>query len=180
MVSAGDARDDALRSALERLPLAVLVLEGGCVLRPYNRSGAALLAEENLSGDLLTARPDHPLSSFLTNILGSCDRPASATITFPSGSSWRIEPSRRSEKGRERWIILLLERVEEDDPLREWGLTARERDVAMLLFDGVGSEAIADRLSISVETLKSHIRSLLAKSGTKTRAEFVAKALRRK
>lgn len=46
-----------------------------------------------------------------------------------------------------------------------------------LLTLGLTSPEIADRLSISVQTVRTHVRNAMAKTGTKTRAHLVAVAL---
>jgi len=58
-------------------------------------------------------------------------------------------------------------------------LTAREVEVLTALAEGLGNKAVARRLGISPHTVKFHIESLLRKLGAATRAEAVAKGLRR-
>jgi DNA-binding CsgD family transcriptional regulator len=160
----------------------VLVLEGGSILRPYNPIGSELFEKEGLVPDLLRLRPAHPLSQLLRNVLEQ-KRDAvltDATLTFPSGARYRVEPSQRSEKGRDRMIMLLIEPVKNHDEhlsLASLKLTAREHEVARLMLQGMSAEAMSTALEISVETLRTHVRSILAKSGTRTRLEFVARVL---
>jgi DNA-binding CsgD family transcriptional regulator len=56
-------------------------------------------------------------------------------------------------------------------------LTERERTVVHLLTLGLTSAEIADRLTISVQTVRTHVRNAMTKTGTKTRAQLVAVAL---
>jgi DNA-binding CsgD family transcriptional regulator len=56
-------------------------------------------------------------------------------------------------------------------------LSPREREVVHLLTLGLTSPEIAERLSISVGTVRTHVRNAMAKTGTKTRAHLVAVAL---
>jgi DNA-binding CsgD family transcriptional regulator len=58
-------------------------------------------------------------------------------------------------------------------------LTPREIEVLTALADGLGNKAVARRLGISPHTVKFHIESLFRKLGAATRAEAVAKGLRR-
>ena len=46
-----------------------------------------------------------------------------------------------------------------------------------LLTLGLTSPEIAERLSISVQTVRTHVRNAMAKTGTKTRVHLVASAL---
>ena len=58
-------------------------------------------------------------------------------------------------------------------------LTPREIEILAALADGLGNKACARRLGISPHTVKFHIESLFRKLGAATRAEAVAKGLRR-
>ncbi len=61
---------------------------------------------------------------------------------------------------------------------REDMLTAREREILQLLADGMSNADVAPRLFISQETVKSHVRHILAKLEADTRTHAVAIALR--
>jgi len=63
---------------------------------------------------------------------------------------------------------------------REGGdsLTQREREILQLLADGMSNADVAGRLFISQETVKSHVRHILAKLEADTRTHAVAIALR--
>ena len=61
---------------------------------------------------------------------------------------------------------------------REDMLTAREREILQLLADGMSNGDVAARLFISQETVKSHVRHILAKLEADTRTHAVAIALR--
>lgn len=57
-------------------------------------------------------------------------------------------------------------------------LSPRELEVLQLLAQGLGGEAIGERLTVSPETAHTHIRNLRAKLGASSRLEAVALALR--
>jgi DNA-binding NarL/FixJ family response regulator len=61
---------------------------------------------------------------------------------------------------------------------REDMLTAREREILQLLAHGMSNADVAQRLFISQETVKSHVRHILAKLEADTRTHAVAIALR--
>ena len=75
-----------------------------------------------------------------------------------------LEPVDRAPEGR-RW-----------PPLVE-ALTERELDVARLLVLGYTNDEIAARLFVSVNTVKSHLKSLYGKLGVRSRTEAVARCL---
>jgi DNA-binding NarL/FixJ family response regulator len=57
-------------------------------------------------------------------------------------------------------------------------LTAREREILQLLADGLSNADVAEKLFISQETVKSHVRHILTKLEADTRTHAVAIALR--
>jgi DNA-binding NarL/FixJ family response regulator len=66
------------------------------------------------------------------------------------------------------------------DPGRDGSppLTPREREVLVLLGDGLTNQQIALRLSIQLATVKHHVHNILAKLGARSRAQAVAVARR--
>ena len=52
-------------------------------------------------------------------------------------------------------------------------LTDREREIVMLVADGLSSRAVAERLTLSVRTVESHIYRAMSKTGTTSRDELV-------
>jgi DNA-binding NarL/FixJ family response regulator len=59
-------------------------------------------------------------------------------------------------------------------------LTRREREILHLVADGLTNKAIADRLVLSVHTVRTHVQTILAKLGAHSKLEAVAIATRRK
>jgi DNA-binding NarL/FixJ family response regulator len=57
-------------------------------------------------------------------------------------------------------------------------LTPREREVLEALAEGLGSEGIAERLSISVRTERNHMSSILAKLGVHSQLQALVFAVR--
>lgn len=59
-------------------------------------------------------------------------------------------------------------------------LTEREHEVLLLVVEGLNNTQIAEKLVVSPSTIKSHVSSILAKLGVKSRTEAVTLALRNK
>ncbi len=59
-------------------------------------------------------------------------------------------------------------------------LTARERQVLTLLADGLANTEIAERLVVSLSTVKSHVSSIISKLGASSRTEAATIAVRQR
>lgn len=64
------------------------------------------------------------------------------------------------------------------EPPADHGLTARELEVLELVAQGRSNAEIADELFVSGATVKTHLNHLLAKTGSRDRAQLVAYAFR--
>ena len=67
-------------------------------------------------------------------------------------------------------------------PLRPSGsgsrpLSGREREILGYLAEGLSGAAIAERLVLSPETVRTHVRNAMEKLGASTRSQAVALAL---
>ncbi|HWP83224.1 MAG TPA: response regulator transcription factor, partial [Bacteroidota bacterium] len=57
-------------------------------------------------------------------------------------------------------------------------LTPREREILSLLVDGMNYSGIAEKLFISLDTVRNHIRHIYEKLHVHSKSQAVAKALR--
>ena len=67
--------------------------------------------------------------------------------------------------------------IDSDPPLPP--LSRRQREVLESIVDGLPNTGIADKLGISLEMVKEHVKALFAKLNVSTRADAVAIALRK-
>ena len=79
----------------------------------------------------------------------------------------RIDPAEVGEAERGTRVV------------RTGGMTRREIEVLQLVADGLVNREIGQRLFLSEETVKSHVRHLLAKLQARSRAHAVAVGYRR-
>jgi DNA-binding NarL/FixJ family response regulator len=63
--------------------------------------------------------------------------------------------------------------VSQDWPGRAYGLTVREAEVVGLITQGFSNQEVADRLYVSINSIKSYIRSAYRTMGVSTRAQAV-------
>jgi DNA-binding NarL/FixJ family response regulator len=69
--------------------------------------------------------------------------------------------------------------IKEGSPATEQSLSEREREILQLLAEGYHTEEVARRIGLSVETVKSDTKRVIAKLQADTRTHAVAIALRR-
>jgi len=62
--------------------------------------------------------------------------------------------------------------------IEDASLSEREREVLCFVAQGLGTRAIAEKLYVSENTIKSHLRNMLAKLGLQSRYELVSYAAR--
>lgn len=66
-----------------------------------------------------------------------------------------------------------------DEPEKaDSGLTMREQEIVVGLVDGLSYKMIADRMDISIDTVRAHIRNIYKKLHVNSKAEVIAKSLR--
>ncbi len=82
-----------------------------------------------------------------------------------------LAASERLQRNEARRVIPALP----TDPQLD-GLTARERQVLDLLAQGLGTNEIAGKLTISPSTVRNHVQNILGKLGVHSRLEAIAYA----
>ncbi len=77
-------------------------------------------------------------------------------------------------------LVLMLERSANGvaklaEICAHFGLTPREHETVKLLFEGLTSKEIADRMNISPNTVKAFLRLVMVKMGVSTRSGIIGK-----
>lgn len=75
-------------------------------------------------------------------------------------------------------LARLLGRLRHERSEPSTDLTGREREIMQLIAEGLTNAAIAKRLFISVNTVRNHVQSLLAKLGAHSKLEALSIAVR--
>jgi DNA-binding CsgD family transcriptional regulator len=109
----------------------------------------------------------------LGDLVAAVDAAAQAALTF------RRQGLRGSALGCSTRAAALAERCgASTSALRQAGeplpLTDREREIVMLISQGLSSREIAERLTLSVRTVESHVYRAMLKTGTTSRDELAA------
>jgi DNA-binding CsgD family transcriptional regulator len=94
--------------------------------------------------------------------------------------SFRVDAGLKSH-GQAKFAILLergaSEAVSVVQAAEKYHLTAREQEVLRFLLEGMTSKEIAERMTISPNTVKAFLRLIMIKMGVSTRSGIVGKAV---
>jgi len=174
----------SLAAALDALVTPAWVFSArGDVVKHRNASAAYLLTDEPEA-----ALVEDAVAALARGLARSAERSKSspdpvvhgqATSTINTASATyllRASHVTSTRLGPSRTILVVARSTSAKMPdkavLRgRYGLTARELDVAALVFDGVSTADIARRLTISVHTTRRHVEQLLKKLGVHSRGE---------
>ena len=179
----------ALRGAVARtfvdeseqlLPVgpAVIVLKNSLVVRSQTDAAATALLQL-----LPPGQPMAPIPAAAYNVGGAL---LAKEEQVAIGEPWS-----RVHLGGSRWVTVKASRLGKDIAVsiepstpaermdlfaRAHGLSARESEVLGLLGVGLDSKEIAGQLFISDHTVNDHVKSILAKTGARTRQQLISRA----
>jgi DNA-binding NarL/FixJ family response regulator len=105
--------------------------------------------------------------------------PQGDVVAVPSPSGWITLHASLPEGRASGQVAIVLERAAGPETtavrLEAHGVTAREREIASLLAQGLSNGEIAATLVLSPYTVQDHIKSLFEKTGVGSRQELVAR-----
>lgn len=119
----------------------------------------------------------------------SIDKLAQAIQTTASGNAW-IDPaiarvvlsqtqrSYSSNQPSAEAPTISINRLSDEDFIPAYPLTERELEVLKLIVDGCSNAQIAEKLYITVGTVKTHVRNILNKLCADDRTQVAVRALR--
>jgi len=93
----------------------------------------------------------------------------SAIETIQSDNIWFI-PTLTKELIQS--INIMADEVKIENVLKN--LTSKEKEIALLLKEGHYNQEVADKLNISINTVKSHIKNIYAKVGVKDKFSLIS------
>lgn len=164
---------------LHPLGPAVLILDADLQVRTQTQAAAEALLRLN--------PPEEPIAPVPAAAYNIASALVAAEHQVPVGPIWS-----RIHLGGSRWVTVKASRlgpdiavsIEPSTPAerldlyaRASGLTARESEVLALLGEGLDTRAIAERLVVSEHTANDHVKTVLAKTGARTRQLLLARGL---
>ena len=116
---------------------------------------------------------------FLLNLIGK--RPDNSPRTYELSEDLKVMLTRLAEReGRPEHEFTsdlvaagLIQYLATDELKPKWkSLSAREKDVAKLISKGVTNRQMAAHLSLSTETVNTHVQNIMRKFGVESKAEL--------
>ena len=198
VIEAADQQHNATREVLARVRVAMFMLDSRARLIHANAAGERLLARNDglqLRAQRLCAADSHNAAILRNALCEALNEPAprscgpcEISLRRPSGAmpyAAMVIPQRRrpvfataAHSGCA--AIVLINDTGESGPvegplLREsFGLTPAEVGVCELLADGQRIDTLCECLGITQSTARTHIKRVLAKTGTHSQSELVA------
>jgi PAS domain S-box-containing protein len=183
-------RDERLRAVFERSRNAMLIADGQRHYREANDAACRLLGAprawilrrriDDFTPPELRDRVDEMWKIFIAE--GS--QAGEYELVLPDGTRRTVEYSATAHILPGMHLSILLPLVPGAEGLDELtaepgSLTKRESEVIGLIALGANTEQIAERLSITQETARTHAKNAIKKLGARNRAHAVAVALTR-
>ncbi|GAA0610135.1 helix-turn-helix transcriptional regulator [Kribbella sandramycini] len=157
----------------------VLVFDERRQLESHTPSTAGWLAELGFEGSITRDRLPYKVVSIVERVRIT-GREATARMLGESGRWIQIHAAPASTG--DTWdhrvaVVLQTAAVPSVAPLvsAAYGLTPRERELTELVLQGNDTREIAGRLHLSPHTVQSHLKSIFAKVGVRSRRELVGR-----
>ncbi|HZQ65475.1 MAG TPA: helix-turn-helix transcriptional regulator [Gaiellaceae bacterium] len=124
--------------------------------------------------------PPTPLLALAAFVRAAEDAgPQSHAVAVPTASGWITLHASLPEGRAAGRVAIVLERTATAQStvlrLEAYGVTPREREIAVLLARGLTNPEIAAELVLSLYTVQDHVKSLFEKTGVASRQELVAR-----
>jgi DNA-binding CsgD family transcriptional regulator len=129
----------------------------------------ALLAPSD-DADLFSLLPGNPhLAEVWAELRAG--KPRFAVAAAVGGKPYWLSflPTRDKFAPGGRVLVRMTAQEDQQAAFDRFGLSPREREVCLLLFEGLSNQDIADRLFVSHNTIKTHLQNLFRKTQTATR-----------
>ena len=173
-----------LEDALDRVNVPSYVIDSHGIIRWVNRAAEELVGDVRGRQFTSVVAPEETRrarEAFSRHMVGEQDVDAPVVLVDEDGDRVSVEVSSVClfEGHRVIGVFGQLRDVDEEpEPAPHPHLTPRQSEVLRLLEHGRSTEQIADKLHLSVETVRNHIRAVLRALDVHSRLEAVAVARR--
>ena len=182
---------DAIASLMDRLPIALFIVDQNAVILEVNLqaqqllSGTRLLLQEKSCLNSSSSRLNQRLHQAIA-LAASASSPEMSEALFLEGEGDEeddlmvfITPAVRKEHTENVPVAVFISRRQgqpfslPSSVAELYGLTERELDIAELLMQGKSVNEISELANVSVNTVRTHVKSIFAKTDTNRQVDFV-------
>ncbi len=158
-------REGVLEATLER------IAQGPTVV--VDRKGRTLFLSREAATLLNTGEASAMFGALAVSAFARGDEHVQCVFAGPHGEL-RLD-AKVVRSGAEAFVVATVTPGSSHSPSasERWRLTRAERDVLRLLAERLSNREIAEKLFVSVETIRTHVSRVLAKSGARSRAQLL-------
>ena len=174
-------RVDAARVPADRAAPGLVVLSANNDVELITPPARELLAAmRNRSQSVDDETPPTPLLALAGFTRRNAEHPRrQEAIAVPAQGGWITLHASLPDGANAGKVAVVLERTPSPQStavrLEAYGVTPREREIAVLLAQGLTNPEIASRLVLSPYTVQDHVKKLFEKTEVSSRQEFVAR-----
>ncbi len=186
-----------LEQSIDRVPQAIVIVEDSLKIAFCNSQASKLMSQSSSlseSGNRLrvgaSAHERSKFEQWWAILIRSQASDGACFSDIPMSPVWEIEVSRLASAtsgsgARRRWMVTLkqavdVEGISVDHLMTSYGLTKSEANVCRVLCRNGDAVSTARAMNISPNTVRTHLKSVFSKTGTRSQVQLAVKLISQK